>query len=167
MSAGRGTLARLGALEDRARVRIAAVEDQKVSQAERAVKRMAPADRAAISEHLDGYETRSEWWVEVCRATAALEGPPLEDLAGEAARAWEEAALNAPEGVPYPLPPVGAAAYFEREAARCDTVKTDAPSLPLPDGLTLEAVQTAARWSAAGWRFEAALALELGEGVQV
>ena len=58
----------------------------------------------------------------------------------------------------YPLPPPGAAAYFEREAARCDTVKTDAAGKVPPDGASLEAVQAAARWSAAGWRYEAAFA---------
>ena len=68
--------------------------------------------------------------------------------------------------MPYPLPPPGTAAYFEREAARCDTVKTDAPGEVLPDGVSLEAVQTAARWSAALWRYEAAFALELGKGEQ-
>ena len=45
-------------------------------------------------------------------------------------------------------------------------MKEDAASEVLPDGVSLEAVQTAARWSAAGWRYEAAFALELGERVK-
>jgi hypothetical protein len=172
----RGTLARLEALEDRERDRAAAVETVKEDAAARALETLAPADRAALFEHLDAQEAGGAWWAEVCRATAALEGPPLEgpplegppleDPAGEAARAWEELTIYTPAGVAYPLPPMGAAAYFEREAARCDTVKKDAAGLPLPDSLWLEAVQTAARWSAAMWRFEAVFALELGEVVK-
>ena len=100
-------------------------------------------------------------------ARQTLEGAPLEDPAGEATRAWGQATEDTPDGVPYPLPPVGAAAYFEREAARCDRVKTDAPGEALPDGVSLEVVQTVARWSAAGWRYEAAYALELGEAVSL
>ena len=161
-----GTAARLARLEDRDRARVAAVEGRKVSQSERAARRLAPADRAAIFEELDAYEAGGPWWAEVCRATAALTGAPLEDPAGAAALAWQETAATAPEGVPYPCPPAGAAAYFEREAARCDAVKTDALGEVLPDGVSLEAVQTVARWFAAWWRFEAALSLELGEGGQ-
>jgi hypothetical protein len=41
-----------------------------------------------------------------------------------------------------------AAAYFEREAGQCDAVKEGAALEVLPDGVTLEAAQTAARWSA-------------------
>ena len=156
----------MAALEDRDRARVAAVEELKVSQSERAARRLAPADRAAIFEELDAYEVGGAWWAEVCRATAALTGAPLEDPAGAAALAWQETAATAPEGVPYTRPPFGAAAYFEREAARCDTVKTDAPGEVLPDGVNLEAVQTVARWFGAWWRFEAALCLELGEGVR-
>lgn len=166
MSGQRGTLARLGALEDRARARVAAVKAAKEETAMRAADRLTPADLATMYEHLDAQEAGGEWWAEVCRTLAALEGPPLEDPAGEAARAWGQATEDTPEGVPYPLPPAGAVAYFEREAARCDLVKADAPGIPLTDGLKLEAVQAAARWSAAGWRFEAAFAREVGERVQ-
>ena len=161
-----GTAACLARLEDRDRVRVAAVEEEKTEQWTRAAQRLRAADRAALFEHLDAQEAGGAWWAEVCRALAALEGAPLEDPVGEAARAWCQAMEDTPEGVPYTRPPVGAAAYFEREAARCNTVKTDAPGLTLPDGLTLEAVQTAARWSAALWRYEAAFALELGKTVQ-
>jgi hypothetical protein len=157
----RGTLARLEALEDRERGRAAAVETAKEDAAARALEALAPADRAALFEHLDAQEAGGAWWAEVCRASAALEGPPLEDPAGEAARAWGRAAEDTPDGLPYPLPPDGAAAYFEREAAHCDTVKEGAALEALPDGVTLEAAQTAARWSAAWWRYEAAVCREL------
>ena len=161
-----GKASRLAALEDRSRARVAQVEEAKAEQWTRAAQRLPAADRAALHEHLDAQDAGGAWWAEVCRASAALEGSPLEDPAGEAARAWGQATGDTPEGMPYTLPPVGAAAYFEREAARCDTVKTDAPGEVLPDGVSLEAVQTAARWSAAGWRYEAAFALELGEDVR-
>ncbi|WP_407569628.1 hypothetical protein [Deinococcus altitudinis] len=161
-----GTAARLARLEDRDRVRVAAVEDAKAEQWKRAVLRLPDTDRAALHEHLDVLEAGGAWWAEVCRAAAALEGPPLEDPAGEAARAWSEAVEGTPEGVTYTRPPVGAVAYFEREAARCDAVKADARGEVLPDGVSLEAVQTVARWFGAWWRYEAAFALELGEGVQ-
>ena len=158
--------ARMAALEDRSRARVAAVEEAKAEQWERAALRLPATDRAALHEHLDAEDAGGAWWAEVYRVWGALEGPPLEDPAGETARAWGQATEDTPEGVPYTLPPVGAAAYFEREATRCDTVKTDAAGEVLPDGVSLEAVQTAARWSAALWRYEAAFALELGEGVQ-
>ena len=160
-----GKLARLGVLEGQRRVRVAQVEEAKAGQWTRAAQRLPAADRAALHEYLDAEDAGGAWWAEVCRVWSALEGPPLEDPAGEAALAWQETAATAPEGVPYPCPPAGAAAYFEREAARCDAVKTDAPGEVLPDGVNLEAVQTVARWFAAWWRFEAALVLELGEGV--
>ena len=158
--------ARMAALEDRSRVRVAAVEEEKTEQWTRAAQRLPAADRAALFEHLDAQEAGGAWWAEVCRAVAALAGAPLEDPAGAAARAWCQATEDTPDGVPYIRPPVGAAAYFEREAARCDTVKADAPGLTLPDGVSLDAAQTAARWSAALWRYEAAFALELGKTVQ-
>ena len=147
----------MAALEDRDRARVAAVEELKVSQSERAARRLAPADRAAIDEELDAQEAGGPRWAEVCRAVAALEGAPLEDPAGEAARAWSEETGDTPAGVAYIRPPVGAAAYFEREAARCDTVKADAAGEVLPDEVSLEAVQTAARWSAALWRYDTGL----------
>ena len=100
----RGTLARLEALEAAERARVAAVEEVKEDTAMWAAERLAPADRAALFEHLDAQEAGGAWWAEVCRASSALEGPPLEDPAGEAARAWGEAAGNTLEGVPYPLP---------------------------------------------------------------
>ena len=161
-----GTAARLARLEDRDRVRVAAVEEAKAEQWTRAAQRLPAADRAALHEHLDAEDAGGAWWAEVCRTVNTLKGSPLEDPAGEAARAWEEATVNTPAGVPYPRPPVGAAAYFAREAARCDAVKAEAPGEVLPDGVSLDAVQTVARWFAAWWRFEAAFALELGEGVQ-
>jgi hypothetical protein len=40
-------------------------------------------------------------------------------------------------------------------------VKEGAALAVLPDGVTLEAAQTAARWSAAWWRYEAAVCREL------
>lgn len=150
--------ARMAALEDRSRARVAAVEEAKAEQWTQAAQRLPAADRAALYEHLDAQEAGGAWWAEVCRVWSALEGPPLEDPAGEAARAWGQATEDTPDGVPYPLPPPGAAAYFEREAARCDTVKSDAVGEVLPDGMSLEAVQAAARWSAAMWRYEAAFA---------
>ena len=162
-----GTAVRLARLEDRDRVRVAAVEEQKTAQWERAALRLSATDRAALFEHLDAQEAGGPWWAEVCRASAALEGQPLDDPASETARAWSDAVEDTPEGVPYTRPPAGAAAYFEREAARCETVKADAPGEVLPDGVSLEAVQAAARWSAALWRYEAAFALELGEGIRV
>ena len=157
---------RLAALEDRSRARVAAVEEAKAEQWTRAAQRLPAADRTALHEHLDAEDAGGAWWAEVLRVWTALEGPPLEDPAGEAARAWGQAMEDTPDGVRYPLPPPGAAAYFEREAARCDAVKSDAAGEVLPGGVSLEAVQTAARWSAAGWRYEAAFALELGETVQ-
>ena len=160
-----GKASRLAALEDRSRARVAEVEEAKAEQWTRAARRLPAADRAALHEYLDAQDAGGAWWAEVYRASAALEGSPLEDPAGEAARVWKQATEDTPDGVPYPLPPVGAAAYFEREAARCDTVKTDAPGEDLPDGVSLGAVQGAARWSAAGWRYEAAFAQELGEAV--
>ena len=159
-----GAAVRLARLEDRDRARVAAVEEQKTAQWERAALRLSAPDRAVLFEHLDAQEAGGPWWAAVCQASTALEGAPLDDPAGEAARAWSDAVEDTPEGVPYTRPPVGAAAYFEREAARCDTVKADAPGEVLPDGVSLEAVQAAARWSAALWRYEAAFALELGEG---
>ena len=159
----RGTVARLEALEDREHSRVAAVEDLKAEQWTRAALRLSGTDRAALHEHLAAQEAGGAWWAEVCRAAEVLHGQPLEDPAGEAARAWSEALADTPEGALYPLPPLGAAAYFEREAARCDTVKEDAPGVPLPEGVNLEAVQAVARWSAAWWRYEAAYALLLGE----
>ena len=158
--------ARMAALEDRSRARAVAVEEAKEKQWTRAAQRLPAADRAALYEHLDAQDAGGAWWAEVCRVSSALAGLPLEDPAGEAARAWGQATEDTPEGVPYPRPPVGAVAYFEREAARCDAVETDAAGEVLPDGMSLEAVQTAAHWSAAGWRYEAAFALELGEGVR-
>ena len=157
----------MAALEDRSRARVAAVEEAKAEQWTRAAQRLPAADRAALHEHLDAQEAGGAWWAEVYRVWTALEGPPLEDPAGEAARAWGQATEDTPAGVPYTQPPVGAAAYFEREATRCDAVKTDAAGEVLPDGVSLEAAQTAARWSAAMWRYEAAFALELGEGMRV
>ena len=162
-----GKASRLAALEDRSRARVAAVEEAKAEQWTRAAQRLPASDRAALHEHLDAQDAGGAWWAEVCRAADALAGLPLEDPAGEAARVWKQATEDTPDGVPYPLPPPGTAAYFEREAARCDTVKTDAPGEVLPDGVSLEAVQTAARWSAALWRYEAAFALELGEAVSL
>ena len=154
----RGTLARLEALETAERARAVGVEAAKEEQWTRAAQRLPAADRAALHEHLDAEDAGGAWWAEVCRTVNTLKGSPLEDPAGEAARVWKQATEDTPDGVPYPLPPVGAAAYFEREAARCDTVKADAPGEALPDGVSLEAVQTAARWSAALWRYEAAFA---------
>jgi len=155
---------RLARLEDRDRVRVAAVEEEKTEQWKRAALRLPAVDRAALQEHLDAQEAGGVRWAEICRATVALEGVPLEDPAGEAARAWSGVTGATPEGVPYPRPPVGTAAYFEREAARCDTVKAEALGEVLPEEVCLDAVQTSARWCAAWWRYEAALALELGEG---
>ena len=145
-----GKLARLGVLEDRSRARVAQVEEAKAGQWTRAAQRLPAADRAALHEYLDAEDAGGAWWAEVCGVWSALEGAPLDDPAGEAARAWGQATEDTPDGVLYTLPPPGAAAYFEREAARCDTVKTDAPGQVLPDGVSLEAVQAAARWSAAG-----------------
>jgi len=163
----RGTLARLEALEAAERERVAAIEAVKEEQAARALEALAHADRAALYEHLDAQEAGGTWWAEVCRAADALQGPPLEDPAGEAARAWGWSLDDTPDGVPYPLPPVGAAGYFEREAARCDTVKEDAAGGVLPEGVGLKAVQTAARWSAAWWRYEAACTRAMLEAVSV
>ena len=160
-----GKVARMAALEDRSWARVAAVEEAKAEQWTRAAQRLPAADRAALHEYLDAEDAGGSWWAEVYRAADALAGLPLEDPAGEAARAWKQAIEDTPDGVPYPLPPPGAAAYFEREAARCDTVKTDAPGEVLPDGASLEAVQTAARWSAAGWRYEAAFALVVADPI--
>ena len=162
----RGTLARLEALEAAERERIAADVAVKEGLTERALSRLSRADRAAVREHLDAQEAGGAWWAEVCRAADALTGQPLEDLAGEAARTWWQKLEDTPDGVPYDLAPAGAAVYFEREAARCDTVKEDAPGEALPEGVSLEAVQTAARWSAGWWRYTAVYALEMGEGVQ-
>ena len=162
----RGTLARLEALEAAGRERVAAVEAVKEDTAMWAAERLSPADRAALFEHLDAEETGGPWWAEVCRASCALDGPPLEDPVGAAARAWGEATGGTPDGVPYPLPPPGAAAYFEREAARCDTVKKGASGEVLPEGVSVEAAQTAARWSAAWWRYEAAFAAQLLDAVK-
>ena len=157
---------RLAALEDRSRARGAEVEEAKAEQWTRAAQRLPAADRAALHEHLDAQEAGEAWWAEVYRVWSTLEGALLEDPAGEAARAWGQATEDTPDGVPYALPPSGAAAYFEREATRCDTVKTDAAGEVLLDGVSLGAVQAVARWSAAGWRYEAAFALELGERVR-
>ncbi|WP_424951018.1 hypothetical protein [Deinococcus sp.] len=154
----RGTVARLEALEDRERERVAAVEAVKEEQAARALEALEAADMAALYEHLDAQEAGGAWWAEVCRAGDALHGGPLEDSAGEAARAWVRLLEDVPDGQPYPLPPVGAAAYFEREAGQCDAVKEGAAVEVLPEGVGLEAAQTAARWSAAWWRYEAACA---------
>ncbi|WP_407569108.1 hypothetical protein [Deinococcus altitudinis] len=123
-----------------------------------AAERLARADWAALFEHLEAEEAGGAWWAEVCRAGAALHGEPLEDPAGEAAQAWLRLLEDVPDGQPYPLPPVGAAAYFEREAGQCDAVKEGAAVEVLPEGVGLEAAQTAARWSAAWWRYEAACA---------
>lgn len=68
-----------------------------------------------------------------------------------------------PDGVPYDLAPAGAAVYCECEAARCDSVKEDVPGEVLSKGVSLEAVLTVARWSAAWWRYTAACALHLSE----
>ena len=166
MKAGRSKLTRLEALETAERARVAADVAAKEEQAGRAIERLSPADRAAVYEHLDVQDAGGAWWAEVCRAADALAGLPLEDPAGEAARAWWQILEDTPDGAPYPLPPVGAAAYFEREAARCDAVKTDAPGEVLPDGVSLEAVQTAARWSAGWWLYQAAYALGMDEAVK-
>ena len=159
----RGTLARLEALEAAERDRVAADVAVKEGWTERALSRLSPADRAAVHEQMDAQEAGTAWWAELCRVSVILEGQPLEDPAGEAARAWSEALGDIPDGVPYPMPPAGAAAYFEREAGRCDAVKEAAPGEVLPDGVSLKAVQTVARWSAGWWRYDAAYALVMGE----
>ena len=163
---GRGTLARLEALEAAERARVAAVEEVKAEQWMRAALRLSLADRATLHEHLDALDAGREAWAEVCRAAQALHGEPLEDLAGEAARAWCQALEDTLAGVPYPLPPPGAAAYCEREAARCEAERLNLAGHAWPDGVTLEALDTAARWSAVWWRYEAAYALELSETVK-
>ncbi|MGY2895446.1 hypothetical protein [Deinococcus sp. UYEF24] len=154
----RGTVARLEALEDRERERVAAVEAVKEEHAARALEDLEAADLSALYEHLDAQEAGGAWWAEVCRAGDALQGPPLEAPAGEVSRAWLRLLEDVPDGQPYPLPPAGAAAYFEREAGQCDAVKEGAAREALPEGVGLEAAQTAARWSAAWWRYEAACA---------
>jgi len=157
----RSNLLRLEALEAAERERVAADVAIKEERATRAIGRLSPADRTAVHEYLDAQEEGSEWWEEVCKVGDAVSGLPVEDPVGEAARAWWETLEDIPDGVPHPLPPIGAAAYFEREAARCDLAAEQAPKEVLPDSVSLEAVQTAARWSAGWWRYQAAYALEL------
>lgn len=159
----RGTLARLEALEDQARARITAVEEEKTDQWANAALRLPTEQRSTLHEHLDALQTGGTRWVEVCRAARAMHGEPLEDPAGEEARAWCQALEDTPAGVPYPLPPAGAAAYCEREAARCEAERLRLAEYTWPEDVTLEALDTSARWSAAWWYYTAAYALELGD----
>lgn len=157
----RSKLLRLEALEAAERERVAVDVAVKEERATRAVGRLSPTDRTAVHEYLDAQEEGGEWWDEVCKAGDAVSGPPLEDPVAEASRSWWETLEDIPDGVPHPPPPIGAAAYFEREAARCDLAAEQAPDELLPDGVSLEAVQTAAHWSAGWWRYQAAYALEV------
>jgi len=164
----RSTLARLEALEAVERERVAAVEAVKEEQSERAFERLAPAELAALYAWDEAQEAGGTWWAAVVAAGQAVGSDPLEDPAGEAARAWGEAFADTPDGTPWPVASVGAAAYFEREAVRCDL--TGAAALaggPLPPGVALEALEVAARWSAALLRLQAAHAAQLSEAVKV
>ena len=60
-----GKLARLGVLEGQQRARVAAVEEAKAEQWERAALRLPAADRAARQEHLDAEDAGGLWWAEV------------------------------------------------------------------------------------------------------
>lgn len=166
MSGKRGAQARLEALEAAERDRVAADVEVKEEWTRRAMARLTPADLDALYEQLDAMEAGTAWWAEICRASATLASVPLEDPAGKATRAWSEALGGIPDGVPFPKPPAGAAAYFRREAARCDTVRANAAGLPLPDDVSLEALQTATLWSGALYRYHVELSLELGEAMQ-
>jgi len=159
----RGKLARIETLEEQAQRRLIQVEAVKVAVTERAMMGVSSEDRAALYEHLDAQEAGSAWFAEVCRASRALEGPPIGHPAGESTRAWLQALDDTPEGQDDPIPPAGAVAYLSLEAARCDTMLEYVYGVSFPDGVSLPAAQAAARWSAAWWRYEAAYARQLGE----
>ncbi|WP_407543709.1 hypothetical protein Q0M94_27990 (plasmid) [Deinococcus radiomollis] len=161
----RGALARLEALENQARARVAAVEGEKTDTWANAALQLPAEQRSALHEHLNALENGGTRWAEVCRAAQALQGEPLEDSAGAAARAWSQALEDTPEGVLYPLPPAGTAAYCELEAARCEAERLRLAEYTWPEGVTLEALDTVARGSAAWWHYEAAYAVELGDTI--
>ena len=159
----RSTLVRLEALEGQVRARVTAVESVKEDQGEQAVHLLTPADREAVFEMLEAGDVGSSWWAEVLAAGDAVTGEPLPG--GEAARAWWEVLEATPEGLPYTVAVSGTAAYFEAEAGRCDAVKeeTARTSAEAPEGVTVHALATSARWSAGWWRYMAALARVIGE----
>lgn len=150
MSAGRGTVARLAALEQRERERVAQVETRKEQQSTQAVQRLAPADRAAVFELMDADPA---WVARIKRVWEVVQADPLPD--GDAVRAWWDAVEDSPEGAPYPAAPAGAVQYCEAEAARCDAAKREAlePGAILPDGVSLPAFEACARWAAGLWRY--------------
>jgi hypothetical protein len=158
VKAGRGALARLEVLEVRERERVAGVEAVKEGQDRQALERLSAADRAAVFENLKALDAGGAWWAAVCAAVQAAHGEPLPG--GDAARAWEKALYELPDGLPYPAPPAGSARYFEAEAARCDAMKEEARTRceDLPDGVTGDALEAGARWSAAWWRYLVAMA---------
>lgn len=118
MRAPRGKLARLEALEDRARERAEAVEAAKDEQTRRALGLLRSEDLDALRERMDAGRARCE---EIRHAARALEGPLSTHPAKEEAWAWALLLEDLPDGVPYPLPadPSGFAGYFEEEAGRC------------------------------------------------
>lgn len=113
----RGKLARIETLEEQAQQRLTHVEAMKAAVTERAMIGISSEDRAALYEHLDAQEAGGPWFAEVCRASKALEGPPVEHLAGEVTRVWLRALDNTPEGQDDPIPPAGSVAYLSLEAA--------------------------------------------------
>ena len=165
MRAARGTLGRLEALEERERSRVAAVEAAKDQQAEQAMLRLSQRDHAAMREFREAADAGGEWWAEVSRVWELIQADHLPG--GEAARAWGDRCAAVGDGVPYPTAPMGAAAYFEAEGARCEEAEVFArtPGAALPDGVRAVALEACARWAGSDWRYMAALARVIGEGV--
>ncbi|UQN04973.1 hypothetical protein [Deinococcus sp. QL22] len=157
-----GALARLELLEARERERIEAVETEKDREVTEAALRLSDPMRVALYECIHAEDAGGAWWAEVLAAGKAVCVEVLPG--GDAIWAWDRSLGTLPDGTPSPLAPVGTAAYFEAEAARCEAVGLKAHEADLPEGLSEDALETFCRWAAARAYLTAHLAHVIGEG---
>lgn len=148
------TLTRLDLLERQQRAQVARVEAVKEQQWAQAVGQLTQAECDALSSWIELETQDPARLAQLEQLLRQCDGPPLPG--GEAGRHWHEALRAAPDGVPYPAAPTGAAVYFGAEAQRAQQVtccRVLSPDLHL-----------GAAWTAAYWRWLAALAGVIGEG---
>lgn len=162
---GRSVTARLEQLEAQNMQRRAAVEAVKAADRKAAVARLSDEDLEILRDYYAVARERPAWFEEVSQ-TVRVVSVPLEG--GEAARAWLTAFDVVPEGEPDPLPPPEAPAYFEAEAEDWGRALREwEAGQHLPEGVSLEALQTCARWCAVHMRLNGLVARVLLEAVQL
>jgi hypothetical protein len=154
---------RLVKLETQERERVAAVLRSKERLAGQAMDQMTATDRAAFEEMSAAERDRPAWYAEVIRA-GELYGTAPNLPGGEAARDWWVEVETTPEGIAWTAAPIGAVAYFQAEAGRCDAAKAaqDSGAWELLEGVQASATDAAFRWNGAHWRWRATVARIIG-----